>query len=310
MPMKNGAGSIPLSNKPADLITVIVLSCGPGDQYEQTLRSVLDQDYPRLELIVSDDGSETFRPDAVLEFIRSHCRQNICALEVRRNESNLGIPRHNNRAARLAHGAYIKFVADGDRFFAPDSLRRLWEFSQLHAEDVLASPSVVTNETHTRSLYQFPSGRRIRKLNQTSDLFSLLAEANILSAVGMLYRPAFFRNGGFDEGYRYLEDWPAWLKIAREGGRIPCLGTPTMRYALSGISSSCGSAFENPLLRKDLIRCYEREILPYCGRLSASAARRASYQLGLLQGERPGLREIPFELMRTGKKSVKKLFFR
>ncbi len=309
-PIKNGVKPIQLSNEWTDLITVIVLSYGPSDQYEHTLRSVLEQDYPRIELIVSDDASDTFDREAVWEFLKQYGRTNLQAVEVRKNETNQGIPRHNNTAARLAHGTYIKFVADGDRFLAADSLRKLWEFARLQEADVVASPSLVTNEEHTRDFYLFPSCRRIKKLNTSGDLFSLLAKANLFSAVGMLYRPAFFQRGGFDENYRYLEDWPAWLKIARVGGRIPCCEAPAMRYALSGVSNGAGSAFDAPALRDDMLRCYETEIFPYRSQLSRSAVHRAEYQFGRLCGRRPRPDELWFEWMRLGKRTIKKLFFR
>ncbi|MCQ5129396.1 glycosyltransferase [Butyricicoccus faecihominis] len=292
-----------------ELITVIILSYGESSQYKQTLLSVLGQDYPNIELIISDDASETFEQERIQKFIEQNRRGNIQSVVVRKNANNVGIPRHNNITASLAHGEYIKFIADGDRFVSSKSLRTLRDFAILFDEDIVTSPCIVTDAEHKHNLYMFPSKSRIKTINLSPNLFEVLAYSNILSAVGMLYKRTFFCDGGFDESYYYLEDWPTWLRVARTGKRIPCYEAPIMRYALSGISSKGGSAFESSLLRPDMILCYHKEIFPYSKQLSKRTMRAVNYQYRYLCGKLPKWSEWRFVLKRIVKRTIKKLIF-
>lgn len=279
-----------------ELVSVIVLSYGPGKYYQRTLLSVLAQTYPAIDLIVSDDGSSTFQVEETESFIRQNMGSNVKRLLVRKNEHNLGIPKHDNLAASLAKGKYIKFIADGDMFCTEHSLCELYEFACNHQEWIITSPCIICNEDMTVDYYQHPSAGRIKRLNQQPlvSLYEALVINNFISAVGCIFRREFFEQGGFDERYRYLEDWPTWLKTIRNGERIPCSDIPAERYALSGISSSYTNAFESPRLKHDLIQCYDKEILPYFCKMNPWVRYFVEYKYQLLTAETNKLQKIKF----------------
>ena len=113
-------------------------------------------------------------------------------------------------------------------------------------------------------------------------LYNMLFNENQETAVllGMLGvdKDFFARFGGFSEEYRLLEDWPAWLREAREGRRIGILPEITCLYAAGGVSSQNADAFASEKLRQDMLRCYEREILPYEERLPQSVLKKVRYR--------------------------------
>lgn len=299
-----------------DLVTVIVLSYGPGELYEKTLQSVLAQDYPEIDLIISDDASERFDRRAVERILEAYQRTNIRRVLIRENDTNLGIPAHDNLTASLARGAFIKIVADGDTFCTTHSLQQLYDFAKGCPEDAVTSPSLVCSANLQTVHYEYPSPRRVRVLNtySTQRLFGTLAFNNIISAVGMMFRPRFFENGGFDTEYQLLEDWPTWLRLVRNGIRIPCATAPVERYGLSGISSAAATAFESPRLKRDMLRCMEREILPYKDILPSHIRSFCNYRYRKLQGFEDSweytafaLRYAPFEAFCQGKAVLKKI---
>jgi glycosyltransferase involved in cell wall biosynthesis len=96
------------SNKP--LVTAIFLSFNHQNYLDSSLGSLLKQDYPNLEIIVSDDCSD----DVSFEIIKSMVNTNDSRVTVRRNETNLGIAAHINTLMKLAKGELTVVFAGDD----------------------------------------------------------------------------------------------------------------------------------------------------------------------------------------------------
>jgi len=276
----------PLNDTAFPLISVIILTYKDQDAVYRTLDTVFRQDYPNLELIVSDDASGEQDRQQIEDYIMRHKRGNLSVFKVIRNESNLGTVAHANKAARISKGTFVKFLSCGDGFYSDHAVTQLYEFAAACPQPVVTSVSAVCSRDFHKTYYLYPSKRHVRMLRQTKPekLFSKLAVLNKVSAVGALFRRRFFDEGGFDERYRYLEDWPLWLKLTRAGMPVPCLEAVTTYYAVGGISSKSGNAYASPLLLDDMIRCYELEILPYIKRISKFKRYMITYRYKRLTG--------------------------
>lgn len=278
--------------------SVVILTYQNFDGLWQTLETVARQRYGDLEVLISDDSSASF-PQAELEqWQRDHPWLRTA---LRRGTANAGTVRHANLAAACCSGTYIKFLPPGDGFRSEDAMEKLVERAQATRARILTSPSLVYVGDYQNVKYAFPSRHRTCLLMglPPERLFSVLARANIISAVGTLFHRSFFEAGGFDEAYRYLDDWPTWLSALRRGERIEVLDTPTVYYGLDGVSNRRGTAFRSELLREDLIRCYEKEIFPYQSRLSPLTRWFANYHYGELTGRESaacGLGYFPVKL--------------
>lgn len=94
-------------NKP--LVTAIFLSFNHEKYLQESLDALLKQDYPNLEIIISDDCSS----DASYEMIKRRVDQRDVRITVRQNKSNLGIAAHINTLMSLAQGELcVAFAAD------------------------------------------------------------------------------------------------------------------------------------------------------------------------------------------------------
>lgn len=250
-------------------VSVIVLTYEHFSQLYSTLDTVAVQDYPDIELIISDDASGSFPREDIDSWAAAHVREGL-RVSARQNRENMGTVAHANAAAKQARGQYIKFLSPGDGFFAPDSLRRLVSAAAAGGARVTTSCAMVCDGSFDRPCYRFPLAKYERFLTEatTEQLYTAVLAANILSAVGTLFRRDFFAGGGFDEGYRYLDDWPTWLEILGKGERICFYDAVTAFYMLGGVSSRAGTAFDAPLLRNDMIKCLEEKVLPQIGRLT------------------------------------------
>lgn len=98
------------------LITIVTPSYQQGEYLEETLRSVLLQNYPRLEFIVLDGGSSDASP-SILERYRPW-------LSFARSESDRGQSHAINRGFSLGAGAIFGWL-NSDDFYLPGTLQRV-----------------------------------------------------------------------------------------------------------------------------------------------------------------------------------------
>jgi len=96
------------------LATVAMVTWNASRFVAQAIESVLAQDMPDLELVISDDAST----DGTWEIIRRYGDARIRAF---RNPQNLGEYANRNRALTLARGEFVLFL-DGDDYLYPHGL--------------------------------------------------------------------------------------------------------------------------------------------------------------------------------------------
>lgn len=119
------SGGDALSDNP--MVTVIMPVYNTQDYLEESVRSVLDQDYANLELICIDDGSTDSCPE-ILERISQEDQR----VRVLRQE-NAGQGTARNRALEVARGTYV-YCLDSDDLVVKGSLGRI--VAMMEAEEL------------------------------------------------------------------------------------------------------------------------------------------------------------------------------
>lgn len=275
-------------------IAVIILTCGDFSGLERTLDSVVKQTYPADAVIVSDDGSGKTFPSTL--------QGRYPDITFKTREKNIGTVAHMNKTAGEMPGNYIKFLAAGDAFSDPEALTALVTFAKDKNTPAVTSQSMVCERELVRRCYRFP-GIRAKHLKKTGvGLFRALALSNFISAPGTLFQRSFFTQlGGFDESYHLLEDWPAWLRLARERYAIPCLDRVTCLHGVGGMSSENLDAYHSPRLQSDMVLCYKKEILPYLDCFSPGEVRRVQYgyELACGRAHEELIKKYPWQERRT-----------
>jgi glycosyltransferase involved in cell wall biosynthesis len=92
----------------AKRVTVAVPVYKRLDLLPDTLRSVVQQDYPNLEILVSDNGGNG---EALTELVERHCPR---PHRIRRNARTVGLPEHFNQLIEEATGDYFLILSDDD----------------------------------------------------------------------------------------------------------------------------------------------------------------------------------------------------
>ncbi len=174
----------------------------------EAVASIRRQRYPRIEVIVVDDGS-TDGTAAVANSLGEGVR---CV-----SQANAGPPAARNRGLELARGDLIAFL-DADDLWSDDKL-------EVQAGRILADPEldVVMGTT------------QLFRPSAVDDATTLGDPAGppvlLLSLGGALFRREVFdRVGGFDVSQRMDDDVDWFLRALEAGARILPLGTVVQYY--------------------------------------------------------------------------------
>ena len=121
-----------------EMISCIVPMYNAEPYIERCIRSVLDQSYKNVEVIVVDDGSE----DASLEFVKKLSLPcNVKLVE----KSNGGVSSARNAGIHEAAGAYIFFL-DSDDFLPTDSFETLIGAMKQYSADLVIGRDLCFHE--------------------------------------------------------------------------------------------------------------------------------------------------------------------
>jgi glycosyltransferase involved in cell wall biosynthesis len=207
----------------APLVSVVIPSYNQGGYIEETLRSIILQDYPRVEVVVIDGGSI----DSTVEVIKKY--EPWLAHWV--SEKDEGQANAINKGLAVARGEVVTWL-NSDDLLLPGALRRLARAYTQHPDTFFVSPvehfldgsdkSRVfepQNVTH-RELIEFWSGRV--RWNDPGTFYT----RRVLETVGPI-----------DESFRYSFDYEFVLRVSRrfEATYLP---EPTTRFRVHAASKT------------------------------------------------------------------------
>jgi glycosyltransferase involved in cell wall biosynthesis len=243
------------------LFSVLIISYKNLLYIYDAINSVLEQDYPNIELIICDDGTEDFHEKDYIDYITSNKRGNISKLIVHKNESNLGITKNMNNAIRLSDGEYIKILAADDALYNSNVLSSFAKYFEKNDSNIILS-KVIYCDKNLKKLnkrqfeYKFED-----ELHQSRKFFIRCCKENFIAAPGVCYTKKFFNlYGCFDERYFLLNDWPTWLRLSRNNFKFEYLDMVSVKWRIGSGVSTGGN---NRILKEDNIKCFNNEIRPY-----------------------------------------------
>lgn len=222
--------------------SVIVLCYRNFKYIFDAINSVILQNYPNIELIISDDGSEGFPKKVIAEFVENTKKDNIKSVVIRSEPQNCGTVKHLNHTIEIASGDYICFLAADDILYDSTVLMKYVSgFEQSSKEYfVEMAQTAMCDETmqNIDCFYLQPNIQTILESeNREQDLFAALAWSPCLPSTSTCFRKAFFeRYGKFDESYLLIEDLPMHLKLALKKISIYYNNFCAIRHREGGIS--------------------------------------------------------------------------
>ena len=181
------------------LVSIVTPSFNQAAYLEQTIRSVLDQDYPAIQYIVVDGGST----DGSLEIIQryaEHLAQWVSA-------SDLGQTDAINKGFALATGSFLAWL-NSDDTYNPGAVTEAVDYLQDHPE---------LGMVYGNAYYIDETGKRIgRYPAKPTDYRGLRRGVNTVCQQSMFFRADLWRKvGPLDPTFYYAMDYDLWVRIAK-----------------------------------------------------------------------------------------------
>lgn len=203
-------------------VSICIPTYNASRHIEQTMATVLYQDYEDREIIVVDDASQDDTWDRLQKY------SSISGIRLFRNQRNLGIGGNWNRCLELADGEYVKYVHCDDVCY-PDCVSTLVAeanrvpeaallFSSRHFLLDEVSPTM-ENLRFVRFLLSIGERQKaiMPGMNHGRDVLNVLFPGcqNIVGepTATLIRTGALSDLGGFDEQFRQLIDIEAWVRL-------------------------------------------------------------------------------------------------
>ena len=179
----------------------VVMSVYNAESYlKEAIESVLKQSFTDFEFIIVDDGST----DRSFRIISSYDDDRIKLL---RNKVRIGLTKSLNKALRIAKGEYIA-RQDADDISFPHRFEYQIKFFEKNAKVVLLGTSIYIIDEKGRIL-------GVKKGCPRPTLSSLLKHNEFIHGSVMFKKAIIDKLGGYDELFKYSQDYELWLRIAK-----------------------------------------------------------------------------------------------
>lgn len=177
-------------------ISIVTPSFNQGHFIEQTINSVLDQDYPNLEYIVIDGGST----DDTVEILRRYSNH----LKLWVSEKDRGQSHAINKGLKHCTGQVFNWL-NSDDFLQPEALQTIGEEYQKEPFTALCCKTNVLDNV------SFSHVRKPSFIGKTKE--DTIANFNINQEGTWLALDAVKMAGGVNEDFHYCMDLDLWFRV-------------------------------------------------------------------------------------------------
>ncbi|MFV5691257.1 glycosyltransferase [Flavobacterium sp. LT1R49] len=197
------------------LVTIICLCYNQEKYVLESLFSVINQDYPDVELIIVDDCSTDNSKSVIKKWAINFPKIQFIA-----NKTNLGSTKSFNKALKKAKGEYIIDLAADDVLLHNSVTSQINAFKNTTYKNlgiVYGNVELITEKGEFESYY-FPidSFQKVITPRTTGDIYKSVLSGgdSICSVSAMIKKTVFDHLNGYDETLVY-EDLDFWIRASR-----------------------------------------------------------------------------------------------
>jgi len=179
------------------LVSIVTPCFNAARFIEETVLSVLGQDYPRVEYLVMDGGST----DGTLDILADYQgRLRYCS------QQDAGQADAVNRGFALTQGEIFTFL-NADDTYLPGAVARAVEGFERHPEAAVVYGEAWHVDERGQIISRYPT--------EAYDPKKLARRCFICQPAAFIRREAFADAGGLDTRLRFAVDYDLWIRLAR-----------------------------------------------------------------------------------------------
>lgn len=174
-----------------ELISVIIPVYNIENYIEKCVKSVIDQTYSKIEIIIVDDGSKDRSPEICDKIAKEDSRVKVV------HQKNQGLSGARNKGIELANGSLVAFV-DGDDYIEKDMYETLYNDMKKYNADIAICDFVLNADS-------IEVGKpNIKIMNSRQAIKELLLDDKLDNfAWNKLFKKKLFDNVRFPIGRKY-----------------------------------------------------------------------------------------------------------
>ena len=227
-------------------ISIVTPSFNQARFLEKTILSVINQNYPNLEYIVMDGGSQ----DGSVEILNKY--QN--AISYWTSEPDDGQADAINRGFNRAGGEIIAWI-NSDDVYIPGSFKKVADIFVADPEiDIIYGDYAIIDV----------NDKLVKRIIPGAFVKSKLIKSCFIGQQATFFRKTSINKyGPLDTALNFVLDYDFWLKIMYGGGRFyylnQCLAKHRLWYDCKSQGSSIAMAFEKYALQEKYLRQYPED---------------------------------------------------
>ena len=181
-------------------VSIITPSFNQASYLEQTMQSVLNQDYADIEYIVIDGGSTDNSADIIKKY--------ASRLAYWTSEKDSGQAEAINKGMARAKGDIVAWL-NSDDYYLPGAVSAALKIFNENPDVVLIYADMLAVDEHGHTFNTF----HFKQLS----LEDLLCFQIIGQPAVFMRRAAFEKSGGLDTSFHFLLDHHLWIRLAAQG---------------------------------------------------------------------------------------------
>jgi glycosyltransferase involved in cell wall biosynthesis len=217
-------------------VTVVTVTYNAEKYLEQTIKSVIGQDYPNIEYIIIDGASS----DGTIDIIKKYEKH----ISYWVSEPDKGIYDAMNKGIDAATGEWINFMNAGDTLVSPKTIKNI------------SSHLIVKNDLVHGKMWRNKPNRKLTE--PYCDINSPLDGCFIWHPT-LFAKLSIMKKNKYNSYFKIAGDYDFFLKAAREKYTIKLIDEPIADYLENGISQADILRSNIEVLFSQLNHSYENE---------------------------------------------------
>ena len=202
-------------------VSVVIPAFNRGQYISCAIKSVLQQTYRDIEIIVCDDGST----DNTAEVVKSIQIEADLPIILEVLPQNYGVSAARNRGIFLARGEYIAFL-DSDDSWKPEKIEKQVTFLDTNSDfiGVACGVEFVNIYDSSKKIWE-----QNYELSESNEIFYMFYRCYVITSSILVKKDAIILAGLFDIRLKISEDRDLFWRLPRIG-RIGFLKDPLVNY--------------------------------------------------------------------------------